>query len=470
MLKNYTYKIAAVALSTTLFFSSCEEELLEYEPENVLLEEEAIQTKEDLELLLNAAYEVTANGFNGQSQNLHELLSDNLEAPDNQDDYIQVYNRRADIFNGSVEAYYKEPHFAINRANVIRESVDLVSGVSEADRKRLIAEADFLRAINLFDVVLLWAQPYGYTPNNTHPGLAIPYEDSRQPLPRSSVQAVYDYVITNLETAIPNLPDVNPGYATSWAAKALLAKVYFQMGEYQLAVQNADDVLNNGPFQFETSDSLGFDRFLTGQIHPEAIYTTVSSNTGNDNRSGGYTGNWRKGNQPTLTVAQDFINFYFPSGLDTANNSDKRVRWFTVLNEGQPNQRYSCDKFDKDYFNIPLLHVTDLKLLRAEAIALSGGNIATAVQDLRDIQTRANSFEQIADSPSTEELLRQIRYERRLEMIGEGDRLRQLKRRGAVEGEDIVIRGADWDCNGMVLQFPNEELSEIFELNPQGGC
>ena len=465
MLKRNTYKLAVVALGTTLFFGSCEDQLLEYEPENVLLEEEAIQSKEDLELLLNAAYEVTANGFNGQSQNLHELLSDNLAAPDNQDDYIQVYNRRSDIFNGTVETYYKEPHFAINRANVIRESVDLVSGVSDADRKRLIAEADFLRAFNLFDVSLLWAQPYGYTANNSHPGLAIPYEDSRQPLPRSSVQAVYDFILENLERAETDLPDVNGGYATKWAAKALMAKVYFQMGRYNEAAQKADEVINSGLFQLGS-----LDRFLTDQVHPETIYGSYSSNTGNDNRSGGYTGNWRKGNQPTLTVADDFINFYFPAGLDTANTADERVKWFTILNAGQPNQRYSCDKFDKDYFNIPLIHLTDIKLLRAEALALSGGDLTTAVQDVRDIQTRANSFEQIPDSPSTEELLRQIRYERRLEMIGEGDRLRQLKRRGAVDGEEIIVRGADWDCNGMILQFPNEELSEVFELNPQGGC
>lgn len=463
------YSIVLLAFGAAVF-ASCEEQLLEYEPENVLLEEEAIQTKEDLENLLNAAYEVTANGFNGQSQNLHELLSDNLEIPDNQDDYIQVYNRRSDIFNGSVEAYYKEPHFAINRANVIRESIDKVSGVSQADAVRLRAESDFLRALNLFDVVKLWAQPYGYTPGNTHPGLAIPFQDSRAPLPRSNVQAVYDFIISNLESAIPNLPDVNPGYATSWAGKGLLAKVYFQMGEYQLAAQYASDVIDNGPFQFEPSDTLGLDRFLTDQIHPEAVYTTVSSNTGNDNRSGGYTGNWRRANQPTLTVAPDFINFYFPAGLDSASTTDYRVNWFSVINQGQPNQRFSCDKFDKDYFNIPLIHITDLKLLRAEALALSGGDLNTAIQDILDIQERADSEERITMGSPVAEILRQVRYERRLEMIGEGDRTSQLKRRGAIEGEAIEIRGAPWDCDGMILQFPNEELSEVFNLNPQGGC
>jgi len=39
------------------------------------------------------------------------------------------------------------------------------------------------------------------------------------------------------------------------------------------------------------------------------------------------------------------------------------------------------------------------------------------------------------------------------------------------EKEDIIIRGAPWDCNGMVVQFPlGEIVVPNFQDNPVGGC
>ena len=54
-------------------------------------------------------------------------------------------------------------------------------------------------------------------------------------------------------------------------------------------------------------------------------------------------------------------------------------------------------------------------------------------------------------------------------MIGEGDRVQSLKRRGAAD-ENILIREAPWNCPGMILQFPISEQTDIFPLNQTGGC
>jgi hypothetical protein len=468
-MKTNTIKTLFLSLASALLFVQCEKQL-EFEPDGVLLEDEAIQTKDDLQMLLNAAYEVMANGFNGQSQNLHELLSDDVAPPERQDDYIQVYNRRTDIFNGTVNNVYREPYFAINRANVIRESVDLVSGVTPSERQRLIAEADFIRAYCLFDVVKLWAQPYGYTPDNSHPGVAVPYEETNEPLPRSSVRTAYNYITGNLRSAEANLPDDNGNYASKWAAKGALAQVYFQMGKYDSAYFYANEIINSGRYSLESmSDPLDF-RFLTDQVSTETIFGSVSSNTGDDNRSGGYTGNWRKGNQPTMTVSKDFFNLYFPTGADTNTIADRRGAWFTILNAGEPSERVALNKFDKDYFNIPLIHLTEMKLIRAEAAATLGIDLVTAAQDVNDIKVRAGLPPTLPSNASAEDIITEVRWERRLEMIGEGDRTSQIKRIGAIEGENIESRGAPWNCNGMVLQFPAVERTEIFELNPEGGC
>jgi hypothetical protein len=63
-----------------------------------------------------------------------------------------------------------------------------------------------------------------------------------------------------------------------------------------------------------------------------------------------------------------------------------------------------------------------------------------------------------------------VMNERRLELACEGDRLFQLKRQGVL-GEIQKIRGVDWDCPGMVLQFPNfEGTAQGFIYNEEGGC
>jgi hypothetical protein len=58
------------------------------------------------------------------------------------------------------------------------------------------------------------------------------------------------------------------------------------------------------------------------------------------------------------------------------------------------------------------------------------------------------------------------RTERRLELMGEGYQLHDLKRGGAA-GEVIVIRGVDWDYVGLVIQFGASEPKELFVANPE---
>ena len=54
---------------------------LEVEPTGVILSDEALNTPEDLQRLLNSCYDVLGNAFDGRVQNICELLSDNLAAP-----------------------------------------------------------------------------------------------------------------------------------------------------------------------------------------------------------------------------------------------------------------------------------------------------------------------------------------------------------------------------------------------------
>ncbi|HBH05744.1 MAG TPA: hypothetical protein DDX92_03980 [Flavobacteriales bacterium] len=462
-------RIIAIGIGTILLLiaSGCEDALtVEPKGDGLFVGEESINTPEQVQELLVGTYDVTANYFNGRSQNFYELLSDNLAAPISQDDYTEVYNRRTNFFNGSISSYFLDPYIAIQRCNSLLRRVDVISGFEDGEKERIIAEAYFLRAIAHFDIVRLFAQPYGYTVDNSHPGIAVVQSVITEPNPREDVATAYAAIEDDLIFAADNLPEENGNYADKYAAYGFLAKMYFQMGRYDDAANYASLIINSGRYSLDPTT----DRFSYVGIDnrsPEAVFTTISTDPSNDNRASGFVDNYRPGDI-RLTVSRDFMTEYFNSGLNP--QLDMRANWFFVLNEGTENELFALVKFDNDLFNVPVIHITDMKLLRAEALARTNSDLETARQDVNDIILRAGRTDIIGAGAGATQIIERALYERRIEMIGEGNRVNELKRLAAIHNEDIVIRDAPWDCPGMILQFPISERTNNFELNEEGGC
>jgi hypothetical protein len=195
------------------------------------------------------------------------------------------------------------------------------------------------------------------------------------------------------------------------------------------------------------------------------IFQLIS--TGNsDNRASSMISNYRSDNNPNPALKPTRAFFEI-----ARNTDDARSTFYEVKNEGKSNEFILCHKFDKDYFNVPLLYITDMHLIRAESITEISGNKAASIADLQKIRTRAygTSRPPIQADIDLKSLKDSIRLERRLEMAFEGDWTLQLQRMGS-KGENIQIRNAPWNCNGMTLQFPISERTEGFVFNLEGGC
>ena len=112
-------------------------------------------------------------------------------------------------------------------------------------------------------------------------------------------------------------------------------------------------------------------------------------------------------------------------------------------------------------------------LIRAEALAESGGDLSQAIADINAIRNRAGieaDAYMLSANATPEQVIQAARTEYRKETIGMGMWVEQLQRRG-VQGEDIVIRDAPWDCPGMALQFSASEGNVAgFVFNEVGGC
>jgi starch-binding outer membrane protein, SusD/RagB family len=439
---------------------------LEIKPEGTQLESEAVKTQQDLANILNSCYDAMANHYNGRVQFFNELMGDNLEKP--QSGFtVPVYLHTTNFFNSDVSGLYGDLYNVVFRLNFLQKKLsDGSITVDGAFKTRVEAETKFLRAMIHFDIVRIWAQPYGYTPDNSHLGIVIRDEVETTPKARASVGAVYAFILGDLENAINGLPNENGNYATKDAAKALLAKVYFQMNNYAKVKEVCDELIPK-----YTMDST-LNRFENALTSSEKIFSFVSTGVG-DNRAATYINNFRIVNPSNPSPNRLSKSLYLEATADTA---DKRSQFYVIFNPGDASETYGITKFNSDFLSNPISYLTQLKLMRAEAYAILGTDLTTAVADINDILSRAyqsNSHNLPTNTPAID-LITMARKQRRLEFPCEGIRVQDLKRIGAKEDPtgsgSVMIRTSKWNCPGLALQFPVGENTSVFEFNAEGGC
>ncbi|NSL89569.1 RagB/SusD family nutrient uptake outer membrane protein [Chitinophaga sp. Mgbs1] len=133
---------------------------------------------------------------------------------------------------------------AINGCNRLLEAME--AGKSPAT-DQLIGENLFIRAFVHFSMVKIFGRPY---PQQASTNLGIPVvTKANAPVPpkRNTVREVYDQVIADLKRAKDLMNNDNTNsYATSSAAKALLARVYLYREQNDSAYIYADSVINYG--------------------------------------------------------------------------------------------------------------------------------------------------------------------------------------------------------------------------------
>ncbi len=449
------------------------ESFLDISPEDdtVVLEKDALKTKGDLQELLNAGYDVVNGFYGGRFQRTSELLADNMELKSSiTDELVNIYKRYTTGYFTDNESY-EEAYRCIMRVNTVMENVDNVSDMDDDTKTRMIAESKFLRAIAHFAVVRLFAQPYGFTTDNSHAGIVIKTNTKVELLARSTVKDVYDAIIKDLKDAETDLPleNSNGVYATQWAAKAALAMVYFQMLDYENAYVKANDVITNGGFVFDTDVN---QRFLTeseGDIQPsnEGIFY-LASDPVSGKSVGGDFGVFRSDgtNNPNVRISSDVYKKEI-----VTNAGDLRVdSWYEVKNPGADNEFVALTKFNRDYNNIPVFYLTQQMLIRAESALLKNSpEVSVAITDVNTIRERAygDASKNLLEASDASVVLEAVRKEFRLELMGEGMRLHNLKRRGAGGEENVLVRGVEWDYVGLVIQFAASEPNELFEANPE---
>ncbi len=463
--KNYFWVVAACSMLGT----ACKDSYLEVRPTGLDNEASFFAKQGRQQEVLNSAYRSLGDdNFLGKNVPIvNETWSDNVIVVNpTQRPYFnhilgQVFN---DEFNGSL---------LDGMGNVCRDANYAIYGVekfgdnvSASDKTRIIAEAKFVRAIAHFETVRLFAQPWGFTADNSHAGIGLRQRWEELQVSRSSVSETYNMIIQDLKDAEANLTGSGTVYATKAAAQAYLAKVYFQQNRYQEAYNAANSALAG-----VQPDSLKY-RFSTSAPYTGSIFQLTSNLvTGQGLRS------YNIANEYLTAVIQPNIQIdpVFAASIPAADA--RRKAWIVddVITTGTI---YRLTKFPvSGQFNMNVLHWAEITLLRAEAAA-ELNQIGNALADLNAVRGRAGYTPLTLTSAA--DIIRAVRTERRIELMGEGNRTQDIKRIGAasargvtqVADANINVRNAPWNCPGFVVQFPSKELAgnPNFFGNPQGRC
>lgn len=445
-MKNYlNYKILFSFLA--LSFIACDDNL-DIEPEQDLSPEIATESPQNIQNILNSIYgdARSDDSYAGGIALASELLANAGELGWN-GTYVQPaeFNEKAVLTGNSFSAGTWLNGYQINnQANIVLANLDVFE--DEDERNRTEGEAKFLRGLNYFDLVRLFSKPYEQGANGGEPGVPIilePVLDASQISypPRNTIDEVYDQVISDLTDAYELLPESNSYFANKYAAQALLARVYLQMGNYEMARDAANDVIENSGYSLTATFA---EAFNNPQNSTEDIFAIqVTAQDANIHAFNEYWGGDDYGGRPgdpDLSIEEPHFEIY-----DDPN--DERAEFFY---EGRG---IATMKWQNQFANIPVIRLAEMYLIRAEANERLGTAIgASPLEDINTLRSRAGAS--ALSSVDLEDIL----MERRRELAFEGFALFDAKRLGRDVGD------ISFDADNLVLPIPLREMDSNPEL------
>lgn len=415
-------KKVIISILAAMAFSSCND-FIDLKPIDFPTEETFYKDVKGLEGAIIGIYdELQSNDqYGAKFMTLMEVRGDNVKNDNSGASggityQIEVFTETPANSNlsGSWLSLYK----TIYRCNLVLQNMENVQ-MTEEQRTQIAGQASFVRALCYFNLVRLW----GAVPVVTKTQTVAEARNNK----RAAVSEVYDLITKDLAVA-KGLPEVWPeserGRATSYAARALLAKVYLYMKNYREVVNELNPVIaaihakrdlalvpmpQTFPNDLKTSKDIIFAvQYLKGGVGESAHQNNRYRN--NDN-----------GNIISLEQSEFESNADNRKALVAPTGSGKRPGKF---NAPATNNETSAD--------FPVLRCAEVMLMYAEAAnELSASPGQDALDALNAVRTNANLPGKTLAELSTKDLFRQAVYkERRLELALECDRWFDIVRTG----------------------------------------
>jgi len=456
MKKIYFYTLVSCLIFTLI---SCEKEL-STPPPNAKVNGTAVVDLKSAQNTLNGVYYRQANAsattYNWQNQNVHPgmltgMLGYGLGAYDDETNN-NLNSRFMQVLNPWAQWYA-----TVNAANGMLDGLKNLADrvILPARKSEMEAEAKFLRAYSNFKLLMFFAE---WNDQSSAKGILIHNELSSIGTiikARSSVAESYKAILDDLDFAVANGPTTNPNYyMNKYAAMVLQARVLLTRGQsadISKALALTNQVLSSNKYTLEPNlKDIFYNKGLASAevimgIKPQGLQENIRTN------SGAYS-------IPTVVgvvyvAKRDFVNLLAGDPRDTwmhgpltppefqAGSPDtyfytKYLPFNAASNAPTPFTQISETSY--------VARLSEVYLLKAEAIIRSGGALNDAKLAIKTVMARAGIpsgsplFTPVDNANTQMDLWKQVYFET----------LRNLT------GED----GIDWFA---LLRFPFENIKQL---------
>ncbi|MDB5264039.1 MAG: RagB/SusD family nutrient uptake outer membrane protein [Adhaeribacter sp.] len=333
-------------------------------------------------------------------------------------DLNNLYGLIYDGNTGHIANYWNGLYRLIAQANLLLDRVPAITPMDEAQKKKILGEAKFLRAWAYFRAVQLW----GDVPLITTPQTI----ESKDFLPsRTSKEEVYNLIVADLKEAeAAGLPWMDAtGRVSQAAAKSMLAKVYLTMAgfplqkgatHYKLAADKAFEVItyaNANPGVIDLFSTYGdvhkestenrlehifmvqYNNLVAGNpmenMYPNFKPVTYAgpSGTGSTVPTTSFYNSYETGDRRAKNQEGWFYTSYFTNGTGAAFDlgAPYIFKHFNTTSAGAPNTTPTRN----NNLNVPVIRYAEVLLIYAEAQNEVTGPTMEAYNAFKKIRDRA---------------------------------------------------------------------------------
>lgn len=346
--------------------------------------------------------------------------------------YYDMNYQTASEFNTSTVSW-QSPYVVIGRANRIIAAAEggKLSDAVEAKAKieQYAAESKVLRALAHFDLVRIYGKPYT---EDQGASLGVPLvtgvlEFNAKPA-RSTVAEVYTQVVKDLTEAISSnalATETKPGYVSVWGAKAILSRVYLNMGDYANALSVAEDIIKNSGAALWTRDQYFKAWDASTPNESEFLFRLNVAGSKDNNDLNGIGNLQQRDGYKEMVATKKFVDML------TSDPKDVRNNMFLPATAPKEVEAYGTNKVFLNKLRgqggnlrnvtiVPIIRLSEVYLTAAEC-AFRNNDKTKAVEYLNDlVKNRTTTKASLATVDNI--TLERILIERRKELIGEGQR------------------------------------------------
>ena len=448
-MKKYIKILLAASVLSTAY--SCKD-FLEVEPSNAVDYDKAIRTANDAQIVVNGILrQMTSSNYYGRNFIIYGDAKGGdftLFSQGRGLDPFYTFNHSAQA--NSYSSFWTSIYNIIYQANNLLENIEKLQSQGTLENFALAkSDALTIRALAYFDLVRLYGKSYTDDKNAWGvPNITKTLLYDSQPA-RSTVAENYTQIIKDLKDAEAGLPKTKrDGYVNYYANKAIQARVYLTMGDYDNALKASEEVINSGVYSLYAnaqwvpswSNQFGSESILEFVIEPnqgDLARTSLAFYLMRRNHQTGALGNFLA-STPFLTALNADPNDVRKGVMARDESSATRLG---SCYKYSGSVTFSGDKGTSNFtaVNIKVIRLSEMYLTAAEAaLKSSAPNPTKAAEYLQAIRKRAPALTPATAANVTEDL---ILAEKSKEFFGEGIRYFDMLRLNKTINFDDAFAG-----------------------------